>query len=208
MRSPNASAPIFVDSSEGISGTKAALIQAILQSVAKPLPINTVRQLTLPPQSSTTTLLTTLGITAPSVVLRNVLPTGTMVGVVHTSTSQSPFFIFAVGAAYAATFSGMLSWEPTLLRDMKSLFPLYPEPAPIVTASSTSATSTAQKLISVPKIVFRDEVVSNHDVRVYRDAQGRSIVLYGYWDPQTLVIARDPAAFTEILARLATPHTK
>ena len=55
---------------------------------------------------------------------------------------------------------------------------------------------------------FHDEVVSNHDVRIYRDAAGKSILLYGYWNQFTLVIARDPAAFTEILGRLATSRSQ
>jgi hypothetical protein len=55
-----------------------------------------------------------------------------------------------------------------------------------------------------PRPAFHDEVISNHDVRVYRDSEGRSVFMYGYWDKTTLVIARDVVAFTEILRRLST----
>ncbi len=102
-------------------------------------------------------------------------------------------------------------------------------------ATSTPATSTpkgtaqkpaAKKVVppkSVPQVVtaapppapapvfipaFHDEVVINHDVRVYRDALGRSLLLYSYWNATTLVIARDPEAFAAILARLASSHTQ
>lgn len=81
--------------------------------------------------------------------------------------------------------------------DLKTLFPPYP-----TVASSTAATTTPSL-----KAGFHDEVVSNHDVRVYRDEEGRSIVLYGYWNQTTLIIARDAAAFAELLGRLATSHS-
>jgi hypothetical protein len=68
-----------------------------------------------------------------------------------------------------------------------------------------SKTATTSKVAL--KVGFRDEVVSNHDVRVYRDASNKSLIIYGYWDQKTLIIARDPAGFAEILARLATAHT-
>jgi hypothetical protein len=72
-----------------------------------------------------------------------------------------------------------------------------------VQVSSPQATTTATPAIPVFIAGFRDEVVSNHDVRVYRDAKNRSILLYGYWNQMTLIIARDPAAFAEILERFA-----
>jgi hypothetical protein len=50
---------------------------------------------------------------------------------------------------------------------------------------------------------FVDEVIANHDARVYSDAGGE-VIVYGYWNQNTLVLARDTAAFTEIMSRLAT----
>jgi hypothetical protein len=49
---------------------------------------------------------------------------------------------------------------------------------------------------------FKDEVVANYDVRVYRDSFGAVVFLYGYTDQRTLVIARDSASFTELAGRL------
>ena len=73
--------------------------------------------------------------------------------------------------------------------------------------NSDGSTSSPQATVPPARtfsIFFFDEVVANHDVRIYRDAEGRSILLYGYWNQTTLVIARDPSAFAEILGRLAT----
>lgn len=193
---PTAQSPIFVDSQETVSGTGEVLMQAIEQSVGKPLPLNTVRQLTFG-TSTTTDIFLALDVPAPGILLRN-LNRAAMAGVVNTSSGQGPFFILSVGS-YSATFSGMLSWEPTMQSDLGALFPLYP----VATAATSTATSTP---VVLSKGSFHDETVSNHDVRVYRDAAGRSVLLYGYWNQDTLIIARDPAAFAEILGRLATSH--
>ena len=116
----------------------------------------------------------------------------------------------------------MLAWEPTMPSDMSALFPPYPSPVSITTAATTTTATTTSKTKSktpakaatstppAPVIApaFHDQVIDNHDARIYLDALGRSILVYGYWNQTTLVIARDPAAFTEILGRLATSGTQ
>ena len=206
---PVASTPIFVDSRATVSGTGSVLMQAIEQSVAQPLTPNSIRLLSFDASATTSTdVFSALDLHAPGILLRNIDVPGSMAGVINTSNGQSPFFILSVGS-YTTTFSGMLSWEPTMQTYLGTLFPLY---SMMSTASSTATTTRAVPTnttasTSTTNGGFRDEVVSNHDVRIYRDALGRSILLYGYWNQTTLVIARDPVAFTEILARLATSHS-
>ncbi|MEK7179793.1 MAG: hypothetical protein AAB689_02070, partial [Patescibacteria group bacterium] len=194
----NASAPIFVDESEQISGTGTVLLKAVEQSVARPLAPNNIRLLSV---ASTTagSVFSALPLSAPDILLRNVNAVGSMAGVVHAGDSQSPFFILSV-ASYGETFAGMFSWEPRMPRDLKALFPPYPQSSAGTTTTATSTPSTQPE--------FRDEVVSNHDVRIYRDAAGRSVLLYGYWNQTTLVIARNPEAFAEILERLRAARTQ
>lgn len=207
---PAGNAPIFVDSTEEISGSGSALIQAIVLAVAKPLSQNSVAQLALASATSTDNVFLSLGIPVPGIVVRNITAKGNLAGVVNASGTQSPFFILSVDL-YSATFSGMLTWEPTMQKDMKTLFPLPAMPAMTqadATSSAVTATGTATAPIGNKKLVFHDETVSNHDVRIYRDALGRSVLLYGYWNPNTLVIARDPIAFGEILDRLATSRAQ
>ncbi|MEK7086355.1 MAG: hypothetical protein AAB709_01525 [Patescibacteria group bacterium] len=199
--------PIFIDSSESLSGTGAELAQAIKQSVGKPLAANTVRLLTLDGVTAgDTNVFAALDTRAPGGLLRNMNAGGNMAGIVKTSAGQSPFFILSVGS-YSITFSNMLSWESTMQNDLRILFPAPAESAVAQISVSTTSPVTASSTPNT-KIGFRDEVVSNHDVRMYRDSTGRSIVLYGYWDQTTLVIARDSSAFAEILARLATSNTR
>lgn len=203
-----AQAPIFVDERQEISGNGTLLMQAIVQSLSRNLPSRTVRFLyTASSTIDGNSIFTTIPISVPDIVRRNVNAEGSMAGVVNTGVSsgpgtggsQSPFFILSV-AAYRDTFAGMLSWESTMPSNLSGLFPAH---API-TASTTVATTTSTSSGRAAALGFRDEVVSNHDVRVYRDSVGRSVLLYGYWNQKTLVIARDPLAFTEIVSRLAT----
>ncbi len=210
------SAPIFVDDKEKISGeTPAAILKAISQSMGRQLAPNNIRLLYTDLATTTgNSIFSTLQLPAPDVLLRNVNAAQSMAGIVNVDGTPSLFFILSV-ASYPDTFAGMLSWEPTMLRDLGTLFPPYPPAVSTTTASVATttpksrvktATSTSPAPLSPSS--FRDEVVSNHDVRVYRDSEGRSILVYGYWNKTTLVIARDPSAFTEILNRLATSYTQ
>lgn len=186
--------PIFVDTQESIAGKGAALVSAIQESARKPLALNAVRLLSLSDATDKDTLFSMLNLHAPGVVTRNSGTEGSMVGIVNVSTGESPFLILSVDA-YSSVFSGMLAWEPLIPTDFDGLFP--PQ-AMNITATTTPVNAQA---------TFHDETVSNHDVRVYRDQANKSVLLYGFWDQQTLVIARDPVAFGEIVRRLATSRS-
>ena len=216
---PSISAPIFVDQREQISGTGKDLFKTITQSVSRPLAASAVRFIHFAPSAAASeSVFSALRMPAPGILLRNVHAEGSMAGIVNVGGAQTPFFILSV-VSYSDTFSGMLQWEPLMQRDLEPLFPLYPTLTTTVSsATSTVATSTPKTKtkaastpivapVPSPKPAFSDEVIANHDVRVYRDAAGRSIFLYGYWNQTTLVIARDPAAFAELLQRLATSRT-
>ena len=214
---PSVQAPIFVDEREQISGNDKTLLRAIEQSTTRMLTAGTIRHLYIDPATTTgKSIFYELNLPAPSVLLRNINTENSMAGIVNpaptsvigTGGKQYPFFILSVDS-YGDTFSGMLSWEPKMLRDLAAFFPPYPE-APAASVSSTTTKDSPQTATTSTKTqpAFYDEVVANHDVRVYRDANNRAIILYGYWNQTTLVIARDPAAFTEIVGRLATSRTK
>ena len=219
---PTVSAPIFVDEREVVSGTGSALMIAFSQAVGRPLPSGHMR-LVYDPNATTSasSVFNRLSLPAPGFLLRNIDAAGSMAGVVNLSGNQSPFFILAV-TSYGDTFAGMLSWETSMLRDVSVLYPPYP--LTLATTSSalaaTNSTSSPQaKNILAPALVravtppprdqgFIDQVIANHDARIYRDGIGRSVIVYGYWNQTTLVIARDEAAFTAILGRLATSRSR
>lgn len=202
LLAPSMTAPIFVDDREQISGAGPVLVRAIQQSVARPLTSGTVRLLYLE-ATSTDGVFSALQEPAPGVLMRNINSPQSMVGVINVGGVQSPFIILSV-TAYSETFAGMLMWEPTMPRDLYKIFPPYTEALNGRAAPSATTTSSTSRRVAG----FLDITVANHDVRVYRDTSGRDILLYGYWNRTTLVIARDAAAFTEILGRIATSRAQ
>ena len=136
MLAPVAASPIFVDEREEISGSGAALAQAIRQSAARRIASGAVRILYL--QTATTSVFSALQLPAPDALLRNVRATPGMAGVVHVSGTQSSFFILSV-ATFGDTFAALLSWEPRMPRDLAAVFPPFTESSGGQTASSTAA---------------------------------------------------------------------
>jgi hypothetical protein len=173
-------------------------------------------------------LIAALPLHAPDVLLRNSAPEST-VGVVHAGAETRPFFILKV-LSYARTFDGMLGWEATMKQDLNVLYPAYLAPVvPVViapVATSTPATTTVTKIVKGKRVTevvpvpvpapiipatpvippdpttFTDAVVDNHDVRILRNGSGKTLMLYGYRDQNTLIVARDEAAFTLLVDRL------
>ncbi|MEK7144235.1 MAG: hypothetical protein AAB794_00015, partial [Patescibacteria group bacterium] len=203
VTTPVVSTPIFVDEREEISGIDATLLQSVVSSVSRPLAAGTVRLLYVA-TASDENIFTALPVSAPDVLLRNVQTKGSMAGVINVGGNQSPFFILSV-SSYSTVFSSMLAWEPLMPDYLSELFPSYQIPIGETTATSTVATTTETASASVAG--FYDATIVNHDVRVYRDASGRDMLLYGFWNQATLIIARDATAFTEIVGRLSTAST-
>lgn len=131
---------------------------------------------------------------APDILLRN-LDDSSTVGVIQAGNNNASFFVLDV-TSYERTFAGMLGWEPTMGSDLSVLYPA-PALAPV-------GTSTAPRIVTAPH--FIDSTVSNHDVRILKDSAGNTILIYGYRDKQTLIIAKDEAAFTALLTRLSAAN--
>jgi len=219
-----APAPIVVDEREEVSGTGRILIEAIKKSADRPIAVGAVRLLSIVSTTGSEAVFSALSVGAPDVLLRNIQARGSMAGVVQVSGIQSPFFILSV-SSYSNTFSGMLSWEREMLTDLAPLFPARPAPVSATPmATSTTATTTQSGTPKTattttppsPKdtesaattMTFVDASIASHDARVYRDAGGRDVLVYGYWNQATLIIARDAAAFAELVDRLATSRVQ
>jgi hypothetical protein len=203
---------ISYDDKKEVSGTGTELQRAISDAATLPLPTGNVL-ITYVSSASTTAkgivataqpggvLIQGLQLPAPDILLRN-LSIESTVGIVHAGDEIRPFFVMK-STSYERSRYGMLAWEPTMASDLAILYPPYALTAIAPVATST-ATSTPRS--STPK-TFTDAVIANHDVRVLRDVSGRSIMVYGYYDKETFVIARDEAAFTEIVRRLGAAAT-
>jgi hypothetical protein len=173
-------------------------------------------------------LINAMQLPAPDILLRSIQPQS-MIGIVHSGAEARPFFLLKVDS-YERSFGGMLAWEPTLAQDLNLLYPAYPAPvvvAPVIVAPTTTpavATTTSKTKkgkapapVPAPVVVappapqlpqaplgFKDAVVASHDVRVLKDTYGNTVLIYGYWNQSTLIIARDESAFAELVNRLAT----
>jgi len=187
------------DESKEVQGTGTALMQAIADvangaSVPGNIIVTYLTQNGVPQPGGA--ILAALNMHAPDILLRNIDPAST-VGVVNADGQTYPFFALKVNS-YERTFAGMLAWEPTIAQDLQAFYPVYSVAAP-VSASSSTSTQTVQA--SIPPY-FSDAVVANHDVRVLRDAQGNTVLLYGYHNKDMLIIARNEGAFTLLISRL------
>lgn len=145
-------------------------------------------------------LIQRMGLQAPSILLRNINDSST-VGVVRSGTESRPFMVLKVNS-YERTFAGMLAWEPTMASDLGVFYPAYTDSLP-ASASASSTTSNKLQVKSAIHPGFTDAVVANYDVRILRDSSGRSLMLYGYRGKDMLIIARNEAAFTALVSRLA-----
>ena len=200
LRLPAVSAPftvpslIFADEKVEISGTGPALAQAI-KEVAQQASVNgniIVTYVVATDNGKTGIIhapqpggpvIRQIFAGAPDILLRNITDAST-VGVIDAADTNAPFFILDV-SSYERTFAGMLGWESSIAEDLASLYPSYGDAAQFV-----------------------DAAVANHDVRALKDSSGRTILLYGYRDKHTLIIARDEAAFTAILVRMSAANAK
>ncbi len=197
---------VTFDATAEIKDSGSGYMTALAEKASEPLAqgtilvtyisLSTSTALTSTPQPGGV-LISRLGTNAPEIFLRNASPDST-VGVIHAGSETRPFFIFDV-TSYERTFAGMLTWEASMRTDLARIYPAYPEEQqPTATVGiSTQPTRNSQA-------GFVDAVVSNHDVRVYKDNSGRTVLLYGYKDKSTLIIARDEAAFSILLSRLSS----
>lgn len=102
-----------------------------------------------------------------------------MVGVYSFDTNE-PFVILTT-QDYANSYSGMLKWEKDMVRDIGPLFSI----------ETNNSTST----------VFVDEEMRNKDLRLLRDGNGKTILLYTFIDKSTLVITKNENMFNAILGK-------
>ncbi|MGE5540820.1 MAG: hypothetical protein ACM3TU_00850 [Bacillota bacterium] len=218
---PSVPSLIFADDRIALTGEGSQLLQALADATLTPLPDGQVRIVYLT-QASTTPkgtievpldggrLVGALQLSAPDILLRNIAPDST-VGIVHAGSETRAFFILKV-LSYERTFAGMLQWEGNMENALAVLYPTYPAPIPEPTIATTTTIVKGKRVVATTTVAaptptqvpphFIDEVASNHDVRALKDSRGNTLLLYGYKDKETLIIARNEAAFAELINRL------
>ncbi len=120
----------------------------------------------------------------PQVLLRS-LNEAFLFGV-HTFNGNNPFLVLTTNL-YENSFTGMLSWERSLARDVLPLF---------------------GKDLAVGSPLFEkqftDEIIRNLDARVLRDDRGKIIILYLFKDRGTIIITTSEDTLEEVIRRLNT----
>ncbi len=106
-----------------------------------------------------------------------------MIGV-YSFDRNAPFIIFTT-TDYASSFAGMLKWEPNMVSDIGSIFG--------ITSTSTP--------------VFLDKSLQNKDLRVLKDDNGQTILLYSFIDKNTLVITTKENILTGIIGKYLISKT-
>lgn len=102
---------------------------------------------------------------------------------IHTFNGNELFLILESNS-YDATFTGMLSWEQTMLVDLYDIFDI---------------TSTT---MSLNNATFQDILIENIDTRAVLDESGEIVLMYSIVNEHTIIITKSQETFKEILNRL------
>lgn len=122
---------------------------------------------------------TLLNTSVPTFFIRALKPTFSTG--LHFIPSGQPFIIFKTNS-YENAFAGMLSWEPSMFNDLSSPFGLNPS--------------------LIPQSAFQDKIIQNKNVRELVDNTGIVLLLYSFFDKETLIITTNEETFKEITRRL------
>ncbi|MDP2650346.1 MAG: hypothetical protein Q8P16_02160 [bacterium] len=110
-----------------------------------------------------------------------------MVGL-HIIDENVPFILLSTNS-YGYAFSGMLAWEPRMEEDLAPFMSPRGGPATPVTAG-------------FGRNEFTDTVVENIDVRILRDANGETRLLYAFDGRDTIIITTNLRSLVELANRI------
>lgn len=148
------------------------------------LPVNSVlyiRTLSGNVDAKTETLMKKLAPTQPSSLTRafdNIY----MLGVYSYDTNE--IFMIIKIKDFPSAYSGMLRWESDMSKDLAKIYSITPE---------TQALESG----------WSDQSLKNKDLRVLKDFNGKTQLLYSFVDKETLVIAKNESLFGAIIGKLA-----
>jgi hypothetical protein len=205
---PRVPSLIVADERKELTGSGQELLAGLAAAASEPLAEGDVRvtyttsattspdgTVSMLPQSGGA-LIAALALPMPDILFRSITSEST-VGVIRADDEQHVFFILRVDS-FERSFAGMLAWEGNIASDLALLYPEYPAPAPV----GASTASTTMPAVSVNSS-FADEVFGNRDARALRDSLDRPILVYGFHDKETLIIARNEPAYLTLIERLS-----
>lgn len=107
-----------------------------------------------------------------------------MLGIENREGVVSPFFILKADS-FEELFPGMINWENEIVLDTYEIFGI--EEYLINDLSERS---------------WQDKLVNNKDMRYLYDETGSVVLVYGYAEPETIVLAESQETFDRVLGRL------
>ncbi len=147
------------------------------------LPVNSVLYINAVSGSSTPAdLFLLLSILAPNIPpsLERSFDSQYMLGIYSFDTNE-PFIILTT-SDFVSSYAGMLKWEENMSFDLGKLFSIQQN------ASTTTR-------------IFTDQSLKNKDLRVLREASGKTVLLYSFIDKNTLLITTNENIFSAILGK-------
>ena len=102
-----------------------------------------------------------------------------MLGIYSYDTNE-PFLVLTTND-YALSYAGMLKWESDIPFDLAKIFSISNE------ASSTNT--------------FSDETLKNQDLRVLKDSNKKTVLLYSFINRNTLLLTKNETIFSAILGK-------
>lgn len=128
-------------------------------------------------ETPATTLISELSPLAPAYLVRS-FSGDYMLGALKKGAWDT--FLILKTDSFEIGFSGMLEWEATLPDESALLFGFSP--------------------LSQPS-AFEDRIIKNKDTRVLRNGSGDVVLIYGFLDRETILIAETPEVWGDILGR-------
>lgn len=119
----------------------------------------------------------------PESILENAFPEFNIFAVYGQQSSDLAFIIKTKN--FSKAYSSMLSWEKTMWASFKPFL-------------------NSEDVNNISQFSFADEIVRNHDARVLKNTDNKSILTYAIFNKQFVVIATSREALSTILQRLIT----
>lgn len=148
----------------------------------------------------TSKLFSILSTSAPQELIRSFDDTF-MAGGYGAQTTE-PFLLIRIDS-FDNAYSGMLSWEDTMMDDIGPLF--TPEHVAFTASQTQVSLPDASSSTSVTKgrqSIFQDLVIGNRDTRAVRDDHGAIVLVYSFIDHNILLVTTNEEAFKGMVAKL------
>lgn len=101
-----------------------------------------------------------------------------MLGIYSFDTNE-PFIILKT-SDYPSSFAGMLKWEKEMVRDIGDVFSINE---------------------NLRDVAFIDEELKNKDLRILKDTDNKTVLVYSFIDKNTLIITSNENIFTAVLGK-------